>query len=174
MCRSAMAGCSRKRPSTGCTRPSPSRGSTGEACSSPAEKCWADRVRSTACFTCAASTRITTAGASGPQPVSELSHADPLSAAFIEAAAQTGIPKNGDFNGATQEGTGFFQTTTRYGRRASTAVSYLRPALGRTNLHVETSALAQRIDFEGRRAVAVEYRGEGGALRTARARKEIL
>jgi choline dehydrogenase len=113
-------------------------------------------------------------GTGGPQPVSELSHADPLSAAFIEAAAETGIPKNPDFNGAIQEGAGFFQTTTRYGRRASTAVSYLRPAMGRTNLHVETSALAQRICFEGRRAVAVEYRREGGALRVARARKEIL
>src|ERR1700722_10454654 len=112
-------------------------------------------------------------GVGGPQPVSELSHADPLSAAFIEAAAETGIPKNPDFNGATQEGAGFFQTTTRYGRRASTAVSYLRPAQGRKNLHVETSALAQRIVFDGRRAVAVEYRKEG-ALRTARARKEIL
>jgi choline dehydrogenase len=112
-------------------------------------------------------------GAGGPQPVSELSHADPLSAAFIEAAVETGIPRNPDFNGATQEGAGFFQTTTRYGRRASTAVSYLRPAKGRTNLRVETSALAQRIAFDGRRAVAVEYRKDG-ALRTARARKEIL
>src|ERR1700722_5497803 len=112
-------------------------------------------------------------GVGGPQPVSELSHADPLSAAFIEAAAETGIPKNPDFNGAVQEGAGFFQTTTRYGRRASTAVSYLRPAQGRKNLRVETSALAQRILFDGRRAVAVEYRQEG-ALRTARARKEIL
>src|SRR6202035_4375538 len=112
-------------------------------------------------------------GVGGPQPVSELSHADPLSAAFIEAAAETGIPRNPDFNGATQEGAGFFQTTTRYGRRASTAVSYLRPAQSRTNLRVETSALAQRIVFDGRRAVAVEYRKEG-ALRTARARREIL
>jgi choline dehydrogenase len=112
-------------------------------------------------------------GVGGPLPVSNLSHADPLSAAFIEAAAQTGIPKNPDFNGATQEGAGFFQTTTRYGRRASTAVAYLRPAKARKNLQVETSALAQRIVFEGRRAAAVEYRREG-ALRTARARKEIL
>ena len=112
-------------------------------------------------------------GAGGPLPVSNLSHADPLSAAFIEAAAQTGIPKNADFNGATQEGAGYFQTTTRYGRRASTAVAYLRPAKSRTNLHIETSALAQRILFEGRRAVAVEYRKQG-SLRTARARKEIL
>ncbi|SHG07681.1 GMC family oxidoreductase [Bradyrhizobium erythrophlei] len=112
-------------------------------------------------------------GVGGPLPVSELSHADPLSAAFIEAAAETGIPKNADFNGATQEGAGYFQTTTRHGRRASTAVAYLRPAKSRTNLHIETAALAQRILFEGRRGVAVEYRKEG-ALRTARARKEIL
>jgi len=112
-------------------------------------------------------------GVGGPLPVSELSHADPLSAAFIEAAAETGIPKNADFNGATQEGAGYFQTTTRHGRRASTAVAYLRPAKSRTNLHIETAALAQRILFEGRRAVAVEYR-KGGVLRTARARKEIL
>ena len=112
-------------------------------------------------------------GTGGPLPVSELRLADPLSAAFVEAAAEMGLPKNPDFNGATQEGAGFFQTTTRYGRRASTAVAYLRPARRRKNLHVETSALAQRIVFDGRRAVAVEYRKEGGP-RTARARKEIL
>jgi choline dehydrogenase len=112
-------------------------------------------------------------GAGGPLPVSDLVHADPLSAAFIAAAAETGIPVNPDFNGASQEGAGFFQTTTRRGRRASTAVAYLRPARGRKNLQVETSALAQRILFDGRRADAVEYR-QAGVLRTARARKEIL
>jgi choline dehydrogenase len=112
-------------------------------------------------------------GAGGPLPVSDWRHADPLSEAFVVAAAQTGIPTNPDFNGASQEGAGFFQTTTQRGRRASTAYSYLRPAKNRSNLDVETSALAQRILFEGRRARAVEYR-QGGALRTARARKEIL
>jgi len=112
-------------------------------------------------------------GVGGPLPVSDLGHPDPLSAAFIDAAAETGLPVNPDFNGATQEGAGFFQTTTQRGRRASTAYSYLRPAKSRGNLHVETSALAQRILFEGRRARAVEYR-QGGVLRTARARKEIL
>jgi choline dehydrogenase len=112
-------------------------------------------------------------GAGGPLPVSNLGHPDPLSAAFIDAAAETGLPINPDFNGATQEGAGFFQTTTRGGRRASTAVAYLRPASGRSNLRVETAALAQRILFEGRRARTVEYR-QGGALRTASARKEIL
>jgi choline dehydrogenase len=112
-------------------------------------------------------------GAGGPLPVSDWRHADPLSEAFVVAAAQTGIPTNPDFNGASQEGAGFFQTTTQRGRRASTAYSYLRPAKNRSNLDVETSALAQRILFEGRRARAVEYR-QDGALRTARARKEIL
>jgi choline dehydrogenase len=112
-------------------------------------------------------------GADGPLPVSDLGHPDPISAAFIKAAAETGIPENPDFNGASQEGAGFFQTTTRNGRRASTAVAYLRPAKARKNLHVETSALAQRIRFEGRRAVVVEY-SKAGAPRTARARKEIL
>ena len=112
-------------------------------------------------------------GSGGPLPVSDWRHHDPLSEAFVVAAAEAGIPTNPDFNGASQEGAGFFQTTTRRGRRASTARSYLRPARGRKNLHVETSALAQRILFEGRRARAIEYR-QGGALRTARARKEIL
>ncbi|MGA2994072.1 GMC family oxidoreductase [Bradyrhizobium sp.] len=109
----------------------------------------------------------------GPLPVSDWRHADPLSAAFVDAAAEIGFPKNSDFNGATQEGAGFFQTTTKGGRRASTAVAYLRPAKARSNLHVETSALAERVLFEGRRAAGVVYR-TAGIPRTARARKEIL
>jgi choline dehydrogenase len=112
-------------------------------------------------------------GSGGPLPVSDLGHPDSLSAAFVTAAAETGLPVNPDFNGASQEGAGFFQTTTRHGRRASAAVAYLRPAKGRNNLRVETSALAQRIVFEGRRADAVEYR-QAGTLKTARARREIL
>jgi choline dehydrogenase len=112
-------------------------------------------------------------GAGGPLPVSDPRQADPLSEAFIAAATEVGIPANPDFNGASQEGAGMFQMTTRRGRRASTAVSYLRPALGRGNLQVETSVLAERIVFEERRAKAVTYR-KNGALHTARARKEIL
>jgi choline dehydrogenase len=112
-------------------------------------------------------------GTGGPLPVSDWRHADPLSAAFVEAAVEAGIPRNPDFNGATQEGAGLFQTTTKGGRRASTAVAYLRPAKARPNLRVETSALVERILFEGRRAVGVAYR-TAGIARTARARKEIL
>jgi len=112
-------------------------------------------------------------GSGGPLSVADWRHEDPLSEAFVKAAVESGIPFNPDFNGATQEGAGFFQTTTRGGRRASSAFCYLRPAKARGNLAIETSALAQRILFEGRRAKAVEYRQNGG-LRTARARKEVL
>jgi choline dehydrogenase len=112
-------------------------------------------------------------GSGGPLSVSDWRHDDPLSEAFVKAAVETGIPFNPDFNGATQEGAGFFQTTTRRGRRASSAFSYLKPAKNRSNLHIETSALAQRIVFEGKRAKAVEYR-QDARLRTARARKELL
>jgi choline dehydrogenase len=112
-------------------------------------------------------------GSGGPLSVSDWRHDDPLSEAFVKAAVETGIPFNPDFNGATQEGAGFFQTTTRRGRRASSAFSYLKPAKKRGNLNIETSALAQRIVFEGKRARAVEYE-QNGSLRTARARKEVL
>jgi len=112
-------------------------------------------------------------GTGGPLTVSDWRHDDPLSEAFVKAAVEAGIPFNKDFNGATQEGVGFFQTTTRRGRRASSAFSYLRPARSRGNLRVETDALAQRLIFEGRRARAVDYR-QNGVVRRARARREIL
>jgi choline dehydrogenase len=105
--------------------------------------------------------------------VSDWRHHDPLSEAFVHAAAEVGIPTNPDFNGATQEGAGFFQTTTKRGRRASTARSYLRPAMKRGNLHVETDAQAQRLLFEGRRATGVVYK-QNGMERTARARREMI
>jgi choline dehydrogenase len=112
-------------------------------------------------------------GVGGPLAVSNPRQADPLCEAFIAAAEQTGIPRNTDFNGATQEGAGYFQTTTRRGRRASTAVCYLNPARGRPNLRIETDAHAERVLFEGKRAVGVTYKRSGFA-RTARARKEVL
>ena len=68
-----------KDPSTGCTRPSRSRAWTDARCSSRAARCWADRVRSTACFTCAASTRITIAGASAAMPAGAMTTCCPIS-----------------------------------------------------------------------------------------------
>jgi choline dehydrogenase len=112
-------------------------------------------------------------GVGGPLAVSDWRHEDPLSEAFVKASVEYGLPYNPDFNGASQEGAGFFQTTTRRGRRGSSAFSYLRPAKDRRNLRIETEALAQRLLFEGKRARAVEFK-QHGQVRTARARKEIL
>ncbi len=112
-------------------------------------------------------------GVGGPLAVSNPRQPDPLCEAFITAAEQTGIPRNADFNGATQEGAGYFQTTTRRGRRASTAVCYLNPARRRPNLRIETDAHAERVLFEGKRAVGVTYK-RSGFVRSARARKEVL
>jgi choline dehydrogenase len=91
--------------------------------------------------------------------VSDLEHHE-LCEAFIAAAQkELGLPRNDGFNGPSQEGTGYYQATTYRGRRRSTAVAYLRPALKRPNLRIETGALVRRILFEGKRAVGVEYAG---------------
>ena len=112
-------------------------------------------------------------GGDGPLGVSDLRDRHPLAAAYVEAAQQCGYPRNDDFNGAAQEGAGFYQTTTRGGVRSSTAVAYLDPARRRANLKVVSEALATRILFEGRRAVGVEYK-VGGETRTARAHGEVI
>ena len=112
-------------------------------------------------------------GVGGPLAVSNVCEPHPLCEAFIDAAQQAGYPRNDDFNGPTQEGAGYFQLTAKKGRRWSTAVGYLKEARRRSNLVVETNALASRILFEGRRAVGVEYR-QGGTTRTARASGEVI
>src|SRR6201998_3270574 len=106
-------------------------------------------------------------GMGGPLCVSDVEQ-HPICEAFIAAATQLGFVRNDDFNGASQDGVGYHQTTTRNGRRCSTAVGYLRPAMPRANLNVLTGALTEKIVFEGQRAVGVEFRHAGG-LRTARA-----
>ncbi len=111
-------------------------------------------------------------GTGGPLPVSDV-EPHPLCDAFIDAAEQTQLRRNDDFNGATQEGAGYYQLTSRRGRRASTARVYLKPALKRANLRVITDALTTRLIFEGRKAVGVEFR-EHGRLTTARARREVI
>ena len=75
--------------------------------------------------------------------------------AFIASAEKLGIPRNADFNGATQEGTGYYRATTYRSRRQSTATAYLRPAEKRPNLRVEVNCLVSKVLFEGTRAVGV-------------------
>ena len=112
-------------------------------------------------------------GADGPLWASDIGATHELIEAVIAAGVELGIPRNDDFNGATQEGIGYYQLTTRNGLRCSTATAYLRPARARGNLRVETDAQATRIAFTGRRATAVAYR-LGGREATATARREVI
>ena len=112
-------------------------------------------------------------GVGGPLGVTNLRLQHPICEAFIAAAEAAGIPRNPDFNGATQEGAGYYQLTVRRGWRASTANEYLRPARRRRNLAVETDALATRVLLDGRRATGVAFIKDGVA-REARARREVI
>jgi choline dehydrogenase len=96
-------------------------------------------------------------GGDGPLSVSDQSEPHELCEAFIKAGEQVGIPRNDDFNGANQEGIGYFQMTSRKGLRCSTAVGYLRPARKRPNLTVVTEAMTSRILFEGDAAAGAVF-----------------
>src|SRR5262249_60938684 len=80
-------------------------------------------------------------GASGPLSVQDQRHKSPLAAAFVDAARQSGLDANDDFNGSRQDGVGFYQVTQRGGRRWSAADGDLHPASGRSNLTVYTDTL---------------------------------
>lgn len=112
-------------------------------------------------------------GVGGPLNVSDTPELSELADAVIESAVSLGIPRTEDFNGKTQEGVGYYQTTTGRNRRWSSAKAYLAPARSRTNLIVRPGSHATRILFEGTRAVGIEYQGAAGRRR-ARARREII
>jgi choline dehydrogenase len=112
-------------------------------------------------------------GADGSLKVSDIGARHELVEAFIAAAAQRGVPRNDDFNGATQEGAGYYQLTTHRGLRCSTATAYLKPARGRPNLVVRTGAHCTGITLQGRRATGVTWL-QGGTRHGARARGEVL
>ncbi|APW40340.1 hypothetical protein RD110_26655 [Rhodoferax koreense] len=112
-------------------------------------------------------------GVGGPLSVSGPIYRHALADAFIAGAAELGHAVNPDFNGASQEGAGYFQYTIRKGRRSSPASAYLRPARQRRNLTVLTGALAHRVVFDGRRASGVVFEQQG-RRRTAHARGEVV
>jgi choline dehydrogenase len=112
-------------------------------------------------------------GVGGPQNVADPRWVSPFSEAFLEAALEIGIPRNEDFNGARQEGVGFYQLNQKNGERHSSADAYLRPALTRPNLTVESLARVTRVLFEGSRAVGVAY-VEGGEGREVRVAREVI
>ena len=112
-------------------------------------------------------------GTGGPLRVSNQPREFELANAVLDACEQAGVPRNPDFNGAKQEGCGYYQTTTGGRRRWSTAKAYLEPARGRQNLEIRTNAHATKVLIENGRAVGVEYHTPSGR-QTARARGEVI
>ncbi|MCO5074299.1 MULTISPECIES: GMC family oxidoreductase N-terminal domain-containing protein [unclassified Chelatococcus] len=92
---------------------------------------------------------------------------------FVKAGQQAGMPFNPDFNGATQEGVGRFQLTTRCGRRSSSARAFLGPAARRPNLRVLTGVEVHKLELEGRRVRGIFGRRAGEALHL-RCHREIV
>jgi choline dehydrogenase len=113
-------------------------------------------------------------GVGGPLAVGDLSEINPMSKALVEAAEQWGLAFNDDFNGARQDGVGYFQMTVRGGRRYSTAVAYLNRARRRRNLRIITRAHVTGLVWQGRRVVGVRYLKNGRAAELRAAREVIV
>lgn len=112
-------------------------------------------------------------GVGGPLAVTDSAERNPVSSAVVAAAEQWGLPFNDDFNGASQNGAGWYQVTIKGGRRWSTAVGYLKPARKRPNLSIVTHAHATGLVFEGRKVVGVRYVRHGREV-VARAGREVI
>ncbi len=112
-------------------------------------------------------------GANGPLHVSSIPRRHELIEAVIGSAEKLGVPRTRDFNGADQEGVGYYQLTVKNGLRQSAATAYLRPARRRPNLTILTDALATRILFEHGRACGLAYGGPAGE-REIRARRGVI
>jgi choline dehydrogenase len=115
-------------------------------------------------------------GRSGPVHITDLADdPDPLSDAFIAASERAGFRRIRDYNaGANDVGTGYLQLNIRRGLRCSTSVAYLRPAMRRANLKLETGAVAARVLFSGKRATGVEYFRNGETCRARAAKCVVL
>jgi len=98
-------------------------------------------------------------GRGGPLNVADLASPNPLNDLFLEACDKLQLPRNPDFNGATQDGIGLYQVTQKNGERHSAARAYLdEKARKRPNLHILLNAMGLRVEFEGRRATGARIR----------------
>lgn len=113
-------------------------------------------------------------GKGGPWKISSIDRrAHPLTRLAVKSAQSLGYQPNPDFNGAAQEGVGYYQFSFRRGRRTHAANAFLEPAMKRRNLTVLKDTLALRVTFEGKRATGIVYR-TGDRDVTARARREVI
>jgi choline dehydrogenase-like flavoprotein len=114
-------------------------------------------------------------GYGGPLGVSNPISPLPICEAYFQAGQELGIPFNPDFNGAQQQGLGYYQLTQFEARRSSTSVAYLNPVRERSNLTVMLQTQALRLVIEGQRVVGVELvRGSSGTPETVRAEREVI
>jgi choline dehydrogenase len=112
-------------------------------------------------------------GNDGPMNVTEQIERNPLTKAFVRAAQGLGLSFNHDFNGATQEGVGYYDVTQRHARRESSATAYLKPARDRRNLTVVTGAQASRLTVEHGRATGLRYQHKSREVSVV-ARREVV
>ncbi|MFV0475699.1 MAG: GMC family oxidoreductase [Pikeienuella sp.] len=112
-------------------------------------------------------------GRSGPLPVGLVTERPEISEAFIRAGEAAGFARNPDYNGASQDGFGYYQVNQQGGKRISAAIAWLKPARGRANLTVLTGAMATELTFDGARATGVKLR-MGGTGREISARREVI
>lgn len=112
-------------------------------------------------------------GVNGPLNVADSVSKPSINEDFIQAAIQAGYPENSDFNGASQEGIGYYQVTQKNGLRHSAAKAFLTPALTRKNLTVITETQVEQIIIENKIAVGVKFK-KHGKIHEIKANKEVL
>lgn len=112
-------------------------------------------------------------GDKGPIGVERARWSNPFADAAFRAISEQGVPLVPDFASHNAEGAGYWQLTTWKGRRSSTSEAFIKPNRNRPNLTIVTEALAQRIMFEGKRAVGIVYEQNGTSF-TVRAGREVI
>jgi choline dehydrogenase len=113
-------------------------------------------------------------GTDGPLCVEDSRWKHELCDAWVESAVAAGMPRNEDFCGPTQSGTGFYQVTQRDGRRWSVADAYLHPVAHRPNLAVRTRSAVTQIVVDHGVATGVVFRSDSSGEQTVRADREVL
>ncbi|MGP9810532.1 GMC family oxidoreductase [Rhodopseudomonas sp. NSM] len=112
-------------------------------------------------------------GGFGEFEVSDLRTGSEAAAAWVQAGAEYGLPRNPDFNAATTYGVGAYQLGIGRRWRSSSASAFLHPVMHRPNLTVITRAQASRVLFDGTTAAGVEWIKDGQRIQ-ARAEREVI
>ncbi|MFV0245964.1 MAG: GMC family oxidoreductase [Qingshengfaniella sp.] len=113
-------------------------------------------------------------GTQGPLVVADPETPHPICQRIVDAGLSAGLPANDDFNGARQEGVGWYQATAHGGQRQSAAHCFLRPVLRAENLTLLASHSVARIRIENRRATGVDAITDDGRQKRLTARKEVI